>query len=85
MAVNQSRSMNAELHEGATDGSYKKIAPARGGVVEHTFVPDRTRLSPFYYGSITESPNKTIGDGTVRPTPGYISETNDGPNGCAIL
>lgn len=31
MAVNESRSMNAELREGITDGWIKKIAPNRGG------------------------------------------------------
>lgn len=34
MAVNESRSMNADLREGLTDGVVKKIAPDRGGVVE---------------------------------------------------
>lgn len=35
MAVNESRSMNADLKEGLTDGVVKKIAPDRGGVVEY--------------------------------------------------
>lgn len=35
MAVNESRSMNAELREGISDGAVHKIAPDRGGVVEY--------------------------------------------------
>lgn len=31
MAVNTSRSMTAELFEGATDGKYRKAYPNRGG------------------------------------------------------
>lgn len=31
MAVNQTRSMNADLREGLTDGTVKKVAPNRGG------------------------------------------------------
>lgn len=34
MAVNHSRSMNAELMEGMTDGSYKKLPPDRSVVPE---------------------------------------------------
>lgn len=34
MAVNNSRSMNADLHEGATEGSWQRLTPSRGGVVE---------------------------------------------------
>lgn len=34
MAVNESRSMNADLRAGLTDGIVKKLAPNRGGVVE---------------------------------------------------
>lgn len=31
MAVNESRSMNADLREGITDGVVKKVNPNRGG------------------------------------------------------
>ena len=34
MAVNETRSMNADLREGLTDGVVKKSTPDRGGVVE---------------------------------------------------
>lgn len=36
MAVNESRSMNAELRIGLTDGVVKKSTPDRGGVVDAT-------------------------------------------------
>ena len=34
MAVNESRSMNADLREGLTDGTVKKIYPNRGCVTD---------------------------------------------------
>lgn len=34
MAVNDSRSMNADLKQGIKDGSFKSLTPFRGGVVE---------------------------------------------------
>jgi len=34
MAVNESRSMNADMKQGAKDGVYKHLTPNRGGVVE---------------------------------------------------
>ena len=34
MAVNESRSMNADLREGLTDGTVKKLAPNRGHLTD---------------------------------------------------
>lgn len=57
MAVNTSRSMNAGLNEGATDGKYRKVRPntevldVKGN--EDT-LDNRQSLNPFYgYGFIT--------------------------------
>lgn len=36
MAVNESRSMNADLYRGATDGKFKSLTPDRGGDVDPT-------------------------------------------------
>lgn len=36
MAVNESRSMNGDLHKGATDGKFKSLTPDRGGNVDPT-------------------------------------------------
>lgn len=41
MAVNDSRSMNADLQEGLLDGRLKSLTPDRGGTVEVNFVHDR--------------------------------------------
>jgi hypothetical protein len=49
MAVNTSRSCNAELMYGSTDGTWKKIPPDRSAVEMHE---DRERriLSTWHYG-----------------------------------
>lgn len=49
MAVNTSRSMNAELDAGRIDGSVKKIARNRGGVVDAGTFNARDTL-PEEYG-----------------------------------
>jgi hypothetical protein len=66
-----SRSMNADLHEGATDGKYKKVIQGRGGVVESTTYRDRSDLFDGYFG-IHETDAKVSGDGVVAPTPNFV-------------
>lgn len=41
MAINNSRSMNEDLRQGALDGAYKSLTPGRGGDVEQAFVKKR--------------------------------------------
>ena len=53
MAVNNSRSMNADLQEGMTDGMVKKATPDRGGAVETSNPIDRGRKLQAQY-SITD-------------------------------
>jgi hypothetical protein len=55
MAVNSSRSMNASLDEGATDGKYRKARPnTEVGLGSEDTVANRQTLHPFYgYGFIT--------------------------------
>lgn len=58
MAVNTSRSMNAGLNEGATDGKYRKIRPDTelGSDVKgnEQTLDNRQSLHPFYgYGFVT--------------------------------
>lgn len=49
MAVNESRSMNADMKAGAGDGKYKSLTPSRGGEVEMTSVVTRmTELQEQY-------------------------------------
>lgn len=63
MAVNSSRSMNASLNEGATDGKYRKARPdteVMYGSGDEATIDNRQSLHPFYgYGFLTsEYPNK---------------------------
>ena len=63
MAVNTSRSMNAGLKEGATDGKYRKVRPDTevGSDVKgnEDTLNNRQSLNPFFgYGFVTsEFPN----------------------------
>lgn len=57
MAVNTSRSMNESLHEGSTDGKYRKVRP-NTEVLDHEgheqTTDNRQSLNPFFgYGFIT--------------------------------
>lgn len=70
MTVNISRSQNAELKEGATDGKYRKVRPnttVAPGMGDQLMRANRQSLHPFYnYGFIdTEDTNKV--------SPGSIS------------
>ena len=61
MAVNSSRSMNADLREGATDGKYRKARPDTSvapGMGDDVVKQNRAVLNPFQnYGFInTETP-----------------------------
>ena len=57
MAVNTSRSMNAGLKEGATDGKYRKVRPdTEVGDIKgnEDTLDNRQSLNPFFgYGFIT--------------------------------
>lgn len=57
MAVNTSRSLNAGLKSGATDGKYRKVRPnteVAQGTGEELLLDNRQMLHPFYgYGFIT--------------------------------
>lgn len=72
MVYANSRSMNGELNEGATDGKYKKVTPNRGGHVEHTTQQERDDLKDTWYG-IHEMGTKVRPDGRTVSTPGYMS------------
>lgn len=71
MVYPASRSVNAELNEGATDGKYKKVINNRGGAVEHTSQFDRDDLKDVWYG-IHETPVKIRPDSKTVRTPNYI-------------
>lgn len=62
MAVNSSRSMNASLNEGTTDGKYRKIRPdteVSDILGNEKTLDNRQTLHPFYgYGfATTEYPD----------------------------
>ncbi len=53
--INNSRSMNADLRQGAIDGTYKSRTPDRGGEVDKTFPMHRAgELLDSTYGSIVD-------------------------------
>ena len=63
MAVNSSRSMNASLDAGTTDGKYRKVRPDTeviAGNGDEATLDNRQSLHPFFgYGFATsEFPNK---------------------------
>lgn len=63
MAVNQSRSLNTDMTEGATDGKYRKRRPntvVQPGMGDQTVQANRQGLHPYMnYGFInSEEPNK---------------------------
>jgi hypothetical protein len=56
MAVNNSRSMNADLKAGALDGKFKSLTPGRGGEVEEAYVTKRQMVLQEQYGMTPRSP-----------------------------
>jgi hypothetical protein len=64
MAYAPSRSCNAELAKGMTEGSYKQVVKDRGGFVEGTTWEHRKNLSVETYG-IVELDLKTCPDGVT--------------------
>lgn len=51
MAVNETRSMNSELDEGRTDGTFFKLVRDRGGVIDGISVEWRSLLHPEWYST----------------------------------
>lgn len=51
MAVNASRSQNADLRLGATDGAFSSLTPDRGGAVEMKTVTKRSLVITEKYNS----------------------------------
>lgn len=50
MAVNEARNLGDDLRAGITDGSVKKVAPDRGGIVEEN--PHNETLLQEQYGAV---------------------------------
>jgi hypothetical protein len=49
MAVNDSRSMNADLHSGVNDGRFKNLTPDRGGNADTSHAATRSNLLQNQY------------------------------------
>jgi len=75
MAYASPRSANAELHEGMTDGKYRKVVMDRGGLVEPCTYDARMDLTDGFYG-IHEEPLKMLPDGRHCRTP-YTVHTEE--------
>jgi hypothetical protein len=63
----KSRSCNGALHAGMVDGSYKQVAPNRGGFVEGTTYEVRKLFSDIWYGFHEVNP-KALPDGRFVDT-----------------
>ena len=74
MAFPQSRSMNGDLNEGATDGKYKKVIRDRGGYIDPGTTLNRLELDDHFYG-IHEDRSKVRPDGKIVSTPNYVRTT----------
>ena len=64
MTVNKSRSVNAELNEGATDGKYRKRRPnttVAAGMGDQDVVKNRAGLHPYMnYGFINSEESAKV-------------------------
>ena len=72
MALPPLRNMNAELVEGATDGSFNNVIQNRGGSVEPSTYQIRQVLDDVYYGIHETNPKDIPGMAGYRPTPNYV-------------
>lgn len=71
MAYAPPRSANKDLHEGMTDGCYKKVITDRGGFPEPCTAQMREDLSDIWYG-IHEDRMKHLPDGRAEETPDWL-------------
>lgn len=67
--MNRSRSMNASLDNGATDGKYRKVRPDTEVVDGHGDTVTRTQrstLHPFWnYGPVTQESSTKVNPGRL--------------------
>ena len=65
MAINSSRSQNADLRLGATDGAFKNLSPDRGGVVETGPALKRSMVINEQYNITNRSPLAEVQEPTL--------------------
>lgn len=70
MAYPKSRSAIDDLNQGMIDGTYRQVAPNRGGVIEGATQAARKDLSDVWYG-IHETPIKELPDAIPAHTPTF--------------
>lgn len=79
MAVNISRSQNAELNEGATDGKYRKVRPhttVAPGMGDELVRANRQSLHPFWnYDFIDAEETNKVSPGSDKA--GRVSSRKD--------
>lgn len=73
MALPPLRSLNGDLIEGATDGSYKKGVNNRGGQVEPTTYAKRDELDDVWYGIHETQPKDVPGMLGYHNSPHYVA------------
>jgi hypothetical protein len=66
------RSMNADLNRGASEGSYKTLAPDRGGVVESSYMEMRKYADDVYHGFHEVNPKYVPGRCITVDTIDYL-------------
>lgn len=66
MAVNNSRSMNADLKAGALDGVYKNLTPDRGGDTEDAYVAKRQMVLQEQYSMTPRAPMAEVREVTIE-------------------
>lgn len=62
MAVNESRSLNGSLNEGATDGKYRKVRPnttVAAGMGDQIMRANRSDLNPYWNYDFIEQEDST--------------------------
>jgi hypothetical protein len=78
MAYAPIRSANEALHEGMTDGKYRKVIADRGGFPEAATYDSRSCLVDGWYG-IHEDAVKVLPDGRLCRTPNTVSTPHADP------
>jgi len=76
MAYPGHRSCNSDMRAGMTDGSYKKAAPNRGGVVESTTFEIRRQMCGIWHG-FNDTPMKVLPDGRTDHPPYYADVASE--------
>jgi len=64
--------MNQDLDKGAAEGSFREMAPDRGGMVEPSFLEMRRHLDDVWHGIHEASDKYIFGRCKTSNTPNYF-------------